>query len=258
MRSWRSPDIYRPFSRNVLLYDGPSQLTGARILVIATAQNGNRKIGHMVQLWIIPAISPIAAVRSGMDAAVCGDCKHRGDGDGNQRSCYVEWWRSVENIWQARAKAIPMSPREFAIKHRNLQLRIGAYGDPVAVPVGVWRNLLSTAAGFTSYTHAWRRQQALVYQDFCMASVDTLREQAEAAAAGWRTFRVRRSDEPLQAGEIACPASEEGGHRTVCASCELCQGSRRVRARNIAIVVHGRAAVHFDAARARVIPMVEA
>jgi hypothetical protein len=90
----------------------------------------------------------------------------------------------------------------------------------------VWRELLSTAAGFTAYTHAWRRPQARAYQDFCMASVDTLPEQAEAAAAGWRTFRVRQRDEALQADEVACPASEEAGHRTVCASCELCQGAR--------------------------------
>lgn len=257
MRSWRSPDIYKPFSRNILLYDGPSQLTGGRILVIATAQNGNRKIGHMVQFWIIPSISPIAAVRSGMDDAVCGDCKLRGDGITTKRTCYVEWFRSVENIWQARAKAIPMSPREFAVKHPGLQLRIGAYGDPVAVPVQVWRSLLSTAAGFTAYTHAWRRRQALAYQDFCMASVDTLAEQVEAASAGWRTFRVRQRDEPRQTDEIACPASEEAGHRTVCANCELCQGARRGGVKHVAIVAHGRGAMHLTAARERVIKLTE-
>jgi hypothetical protein len=258
VRSWHPEDVYRPIGcRNVLLYDGPSQLTGARILVIGTARNSNRKIGHMVQFWILPAISPIAAVRSGADDAVCGDCKLRGTVDG-ERTCYVEWWRSVENIWQARAKAVPMSPREFAVKHPGLQLRIGAYGDPVAVPVQVWRNLLSTAAGFTAYTHAWRRPQSIAYQDFCMASVDTLREQLEAACAGWRTFRVRQRDEALQADEVACPASEEAGHRTVCAKCELCQGARRRGVKHVAIVAHGRGAIHFPAARSRVIPMVEA
>lgn len=251
MRSWTSPDIYRPIPRNVLLYDGPSQLTGARILVIATAQNGNRKIGHMLQLWILPAISPIAAVRSGADEAVCGDCKLRGDGVATKRTCYVEYWRSVENIWQARAKAEPMTPQAFAVRYPSLQLRIGAYGDPVAVPVRIWRYLLSTSDGFTAYTHAWRRPQAQPYQDFCMASVDTPIEQAEAAAAGWRTFRVRSGSESLLGDEVACPASEEGGHRTVCASCELCQGARRTRVKNVAIIVHGRNAVHFQAARAR-------
>jgi hypothetical protein len=258
VRSWQSADIYRPIGyRNILLYDGPSQLDGARILVIATAQNGNRKIGHMLQLWIVPSISPIAAVRSGADASVCGDCKHRGDGHGRQRSCYVETWRAVENIWQARGKAIPMTPQAFAVRHPGLQLRIGAYGDPVAVPIQVWRQLLSTAAGFTAYTHAWRRPQARVYQDFCMASVDTLPEQAVAAAAGWRTFRVRQREEPLQADEVACPASEEAGHRTVCASCELCQGAQRRGVKHVAIVVHGTSAIHFTAARARTIALTE-
>jgi hypothetical protein len=258
MRSWTPVDVYRPIgSRNVLLYDGPSQLTGARILVIATAQNGNRKIGRMLQLWIVPAISPIAAVKSGADDAVCGDCRHRGDGRGAQRSCYVEYWRAVENIWQARAKALAMTPQAFAVRHPGLQLRIGAYGDPVAVPVRIWRYLLSTARGFTAYTHAWRQPQARAYQDFCMASVDTPLEQAEAAAAGWRTFRVRASNESLLDSEVACPASEEAGHRTVCAACELCQGARRGRVKHVAIIVHGSSAVHFTAARARTIALTE-
>jgi hypothetical protein len=59
----------------------------------------------MLQLWIIPAISPIEAVRTGRDAAVCGDCKFRGDGAGNERTCYVEYFRSVENIWQSQRRA---------------------------------------------------------------------------------------------------------------------------------------------------------
>jgi len=102
MRSWKSADIYRPIgSRNVLLYDGPSRLNGARILIIGTAQNGNRKIGHMLQLWIIPAISPIAAVQSGADVAVCGDCVHRGDRHGGHRSL-----GGIEEDFRVTAKEI--------------------------------------------------------------------------------------------------------------------------------------------------------
>lgn len=257
MRSWQAPDIYKPISRNVLLYDGPSQLTGARILVIASAQNGNRKIGHMLQLWILPAISPIAAVRSGADDAVCGDCKLRGDGVTTGRTCYVEWWRSVENIWQARAKAMEMDPQAFAVRHPGLQLRIGAYGDPVAVPVRVWHALRSTAAGWTAYTHQWRTALADPYRSWCMASVDTSEEQATAAAAGWRTFRVRQTDEPLLISEVACPASVEAGHKTVCARCELCQGAQHAGVRHVAIVAHSQGARHLTAARARVLPLVE-
>jgi hypothetical protein len=208
----------------------------------------------MLQLWILPAISPIAAVRSGADAAVCGDCPHRGEGDGRQRSCYV-WSPGVDNIWQARGKAVRMEPAAFAAQHGGLQLRIGAYGDPVAVPIWVWAPLLQTADGWTAYTHQWRTPRAREYRTWCMASVDTPAEQHEAALAGWRTFRVRQADEPLRGDEVSCPASAEGGHRTVCATCELCQGAARVGVRHVAIVAHGRGSVHLPAARARIIPL---
>lgn len=250
--SWKPKRTYRPIGyRNLVLYDGPSQLTGERILVIATAQNGNRKIGDMLQLWIIPAISPIAAVKSGQDAAVCGDCKMRGDGRGRERSCYVEWWRAVENIWQnwSKGKALACSPLEFATQRGGLQLRIGAYGDPVAVPLDVWEVLLSSAEGWTAYTHQWRRAPA-GYQGWCMASVDTPEEQAEAAAAGWRTYRDRLPGEELLRSETVCPASAEGGHRAVCGECELCRGLSRP-AKHIAIVAHGTGATYLPVNRLR-------
>jgi hypothetical protein len=250
--SWKSKAIYRPIgSANLVLYDGPSQLTGERILVIATAQNGNRKIGNMLQLWIVPAISPIAAVKSGADAAVCGDCKMRGDGNGKQRSCYVEWWRAVENIWQNwnKGKAKAMSPLEFATTYPGLQLRIGAYGDPVAVPVDVWEVLLSTAAGWTAYTHQWPSAPA-GFQGWCMASVDTVEEQRTAAALGWRCYRDRLESEPLLDSELVCPASVEGGHKALCAGCSLCRGLSRP-AKHIAIVAHGTGAAYIPANRLR-------
>ncbi len=250
--SWRSKAIYRPIGyQNLVLYDGPSRLNGERILVIASAQNGNRKIGNMLQLWIVPAISPIAAVKSGADASVCGDCKMRGDGRGKQRSCYVEWWRAVENIWQnwKKGKAKPMAPLEFATTYPGLQLRIGAYGDPVAVPLDVWEVLLSTAAGWTAYTHQWR-SYPVGFQAWCMASVDSEEEQALAQGAGWRTYRSRLESEPLLDSELACPASAEGGHKALCAGCSLCRGMLRP-AKHIAIVAHGVGATYIPANRLR-------
>jgi hypothetical protein len=255
MRSWTPPDVYRPISRNVIVYDGPSQLTGAPILAIATAQNGNRKVGHMLQLWIIPAISPIEAVRTGADDAVCGDCRLRGAGQHHGeggRACYVEWWRAPENIWQARDKAAQMSPSAFAELVAGLQLRIGAYGDPVAVPMAVWMPMLTAAGGWTAYSHQWRRPDAQPYRAFCMASVDSAAEQFEATALGWRTFRVRASaDDALRSDEISCPASDESGHRTVCAKCELCRGQARP-SKHIAIIAHGSRMKWFPSAAAAI------
>lgn len=245
MKSWTAPDIYKPFPRNVLFYEGPSLLTGAPILVVATASNGNRKIGQMVQLWILPSMSPIQAVRQGTDDAVCGDCKLRGNRDGTSRSCYVEYWRSVENIHQGLHKAERMSPVEFACLVSGLQLRIGAFGDPVAVPMSIWLALLNTAGGWTAYTHQWRRPEAQAHRAFVMASVDSAEEYADAIAMGWRTFRVRASNEdPLLADEVMCPASEEGGHRAQCDTCSLCRGLARP-AKSIAIVVHGSKQRYF-------------
>lgn len=256
MRSWVPAEVYRPITRNVIVYDGPSRLTGAPILVVAGAQNGNRKIGPMLQLWILPGESPIEAVRTGRDDAICGDCKLRGDGPsqhGGGRSCYVEWWRAPENIWQSAQKpdkTARLTPEAFAVLADGLQLRIGAYGDPVAVPLSVWTPMLLRAAGWTAYTHAWRRPDAHPYRAFCMASVDTREEQADAAAAGWRTFRVRSSsDDAIREDEVMCPASDEAGHRTVCASCALCRGQARP-AKSVAIIVHGSRLKWFPSSQA--------
>lgn len=254
MRSWTPPDVYKPITRNVIVWEGPSQLTGAPIFVVASAQNGNRKIGHMLQLWILTGdVSPIEAVKVGADDAICGDCRLRGAGPGQHdggRSCYVEWWRAPENIHQARHKAARLTPQAFAALVDGLQLRIGAYGDPAAVPLAVWMPMLTTAAGWTAYTHQWRRPFAQPYRAFCMASVDSPAEQLEAARRGWRTFRVRvTADDALRSDEITCPASDEGGHRAVCARCELCRGQARP-SKHIAIIAHGSRMKWFPSAAA--------
>lgn len=251
MRSWTPAQVYRPITRNVIVWQGPSRLTGAPILVVASAQNGNPKIGPMLQLWIIPATSPLEALRTGADAAVCGDCRLRGDGHGHERACYV-WSPGVENIWQSAQKphrTARSTPEAFAELVTGLRLRIGAYGDPVAVPLAVWMPMLQTATSWTAYTHQHRRPDAQSYRAFCMASVDSIEEQRQAEARGWRTFRLRAAvDDALGAGEIACPASAEAGHRTVCASCELCRGQAR-QAKSIAIVVHGRGGLKWFPSR---------
>ena len=236
MRSW-SPSVYKPLQRNVVFYDGPSQLNGERILAVMTHKSTNPKIGRMVQAWIIPATSPIAAVKSGADAAVCGDCKLRGD-RWKGRSCYV-WIPGVDNIWQSIQKADRtdhLTPSQLAQRVAGLQLRIGAYGDPVALPVDAWQPLLAVAEGWTSYTHTWRRSIARAFRSWCMASVDSLDEQHHASALGWRTFRVRPEGGSLDRAEIVCPHEEDESIQ--CADCSLCRGAARP-AKNIAVTVHG-------------------
>ena len=69
----------------VILYQGPSLLDGAPIVVIATGleNSSNNKTGNMIQTHILCAdMLPVAAIQEGKDSSICGDCVHRGDGTG--------------------------------------------------------------------------------------------------------------------------------------------------------------------------------
>ena len=73
--------------RGFVLYEGPSLIDGAPIVVVATLKTSNIKTGDMVQTWILRSdIEPHHAVKSGDDLSICGDCIHR---PANQGSCYV-------------------------------------------------------------------------------------------------------------------------------------------------------------------------
>jgi len=118
-------------------------------------------------------------------------------------------------------------------------VRLGAYGDPCAVPVGVWRKVLALAKRHTGYTHQWKGRRNSEYASFLMASVDSDRDRGAARLLGWRTFRVRSADAPVQSGEITCPASDEAGYRRSCASCLACHGAERPGKVDVVIIGHG-------------------
>lgn len=249
----------------LVMYRGPSMIDGAPIVAIATGLEGdsrNEKTGGMIQVWILRAdIAPIDAANSGADISICGDCPHRGrveDGRNIGRSCYVtlrnaprsvyaSWLRGnyadmgaempceTANDWRARHAS-----ESFAGK----RVRMGAYGDPAAIPFGVWRLALARSEAKTGYTHQWRVCDS-AFAEYVMASCDSEADYVMAKAAGYRTFRVRAAGEALQVREIACPASEEMGHKTTCHDCVAC-GGRSAKAKvDIAIVVHGAGAAAF-------------
>lgn len=121
-------------------------------------------------------------------------------------------------------------------------VRLGAYGDPAALPISVWHNLLKYAKRWTGYTHQWKSNPHL--KRYCMASVDSEKEYQEAKLRGWRTYRVLRPTEKTATKEIHCPASDEMGKRTTCEKCTLCMGTS-VKAKDIAIYAHGRSKNNF-------------
>jgi hypothetical protein len=231
---------------SAVVWQGRSAFDNAPIVAIVTGLHGdnkNPKTGaHLAQLWILRSdISPLDAVKTGTDQSICGDCKHRGDGTGKRRSCYVSVKNAPRAVYEAYRKGryLTMRPSDVAthLASKSMGIRIGAYGDGAALPIGIIAGL-THGIFHTGYTHAWKDRADL--RQWLMASVDTPTEYATAKNAGWRTFRVRTADENLDSQEIACPASDEAGKRTSCDHCGLCDGARHAdQRRSIAIIAHG-------------------
>ena len=225
----------------VVLYEGSSNYNGDQIAVIATGlfnKSGNSKTGNVVQIWIIVANkSPLEANNQGEDEAICGTCKHR-----HFRSCYVNLANGPHQVWQKYHKGgYPKLQLNHATSElfRDKIVRLGAYGDPSAVPVEVWDCITRVCSGWLGYTHAWKRCDVR-YRNYCMASCDTLEEAQEAMRRGWRPFYVRSKDEPLPEGFFSCPASEEAGKRMNCDRCRVCSGGEHIDGKGVpSIIAHG-------------------
>lgn len=62
-----------------VLFEGPSAIDGAPVVVIAIVKSTNVKTGNMIQTYILRAdMSPLEAAGQGLDYSICGDCPHRG------------------------------------------------------------------------------------------------------------------------------------------------------------------------------------
>ena len=217
----------------VELWRGESALTGDPIVALASCMarpSRNDKTGDMIQTWILRRdMSPIGAAAEDEDDAVCGDCKFRA-GNG----CYVAL-RSPQAVWKTwKAGNVPrIQPQDLV---RNTKpIRLGAYGDPAALPFEVWAGLLLVhTSGWTGYTHQWRTCDQR-FRQIVMASVDTDAEYDEAKSMGWRCFRTVADDTVEVDDAVLCPAYASG---VTCADCLLCCGTTR-GAKSITMPIHG-------------------
>jgi hypothetical protein len=243
-----------------IFYRGPSQLDGQPIVGIATLKSKNDKTGNMVQTFILRSdMTPLTALATGADVSICGACPHRPKtvrirdrktgrfASKLVRTCYVDVGKSVQQVFGAftRGSYPTLEPVDGAPLLAGRMVRLGAYGDPAAIPAHVWIALLADAAGHTGYTHQWRKPMAADLAPIVMASADSAKDRDQARAKGWRTFTIRRADEPLAPREFACPASPEGGNRRQCVDCGACDGATRAGQASVAIVVHGSGAKYF-------------
>ena len=218
----------------MIIYNGPSLIDGQPIVVIALSDSTNVKTGNMVQTYIIRAdMDPMDATRTGDDSSVCGNCPHRWF---NKGSCYVTVFRGPKSVYK---KYIRGGYKSGFPDVSGRMVRIGTYGDPMAVPAHIWETLLQGAKGHTGYSHQWNNPDLKSddYKSLVMASVDNDYDVDIAKAKGLRYFKIRREGEDLNKGEFKCPAEDK---KKTCIECGACDGTRVNDTRaSPAITVHG-------------------
>lgn len=236
-------------ANGAIIWEGASVIDGAPIMLVATglkASSRNEKTGNLIQTWILRAdMSPLEAVNSGADESICGACPHRGEiveGKNVGRSCYVTVFQAPRSVYESAQRGIYSRPslEESRALFAGRHVRMGAYGDPAAVPFEVWESVLSDAARGTGYTHQWKASDSR-FARYCMASADNAQEAQEAQALGYRTFRVGTPAESIARGEFLCPASEQAGRKVNCAQCLACGGTSSPNKASVFIPAHGAA-----------------
>jgi hypothetical protein len=215
---------------------------GSKYVCVATglmSPSKNEKTGPMVQVYIIPSeVLPSTAIKTGQDAIVCFNCKHRGT------TCYVNVGQGVDMVYRTFEKgSYPDLPSENGVPtntelwkglFEGSSIRFGAYGEPVRIPLQIVSFLTEICGGrITGYTHQWERFPE--YKKFFMASVDTPDEYVKAKGLGWRTFRVSPTWEEKDTNETFCKFNLDG---TQCIDCLKCRGTME-NDKDIFVKVHG-------------------
>jgi hypothetical protein len=256
--------------------------------------SSNPGTGDMLQIYIIRSdIMPEAARHTGADAAICGDCPMRGsvvsldeardiaeilpakqraqlikriktaqdkgqDTINIERPCYVIVSQAPTIIYKAYQRGLyrEATPEEAAQYVRGRALRIGAYGDSAALPIGVVEPLADAADTVTNYTHSgcYDMSRAKQLAQFTMLSADNLKQAKRYWKTGARTFRVSsdwtlidgvRRVNDISDGESQCPKTIS--KKVSCIDCGLCDGLRRGIKSSIVAPAHGNGAAYHAA-----------
>lgn len=223
------------------LYEGPSMLTGEPITAVLTLKTSNRKTGNMAQVWIIASgdLNPVELSQAKLDSSICGNCPHKHSSNG---SCYINLGQAPLAVYKAYKRG--RYPAFVASEHGHYltgrKLRLGAYGDPAAVPYETMEQVAELALGHTGYTHqAAHANFDMRYLTLCMVSADTPKQARKYQKLGAKTFRVALVGDSLADNEVECLADSEG---LTCNECGLCDGTKG----NVAITVHGSRMKRFN------------
>lgn len=216
-----------------LIYRGPSLINNAPILAFATVSSANRKTGNVVQTTIVPDnVVPSAASKTPQVNSVCGACVLKRT---ERDICYVRIEESIDSIARAyyagNVDDVTGDDAEIAELGTGRVVRLGAYGDPAAVPSRIWRTLCSDSTAILGYTHQW---QTMAIEPWtlrhCMLSCETENQAIAANNNGLRSYRVRAQGAPLLPFEIDCP---EPQRNVQCEQCRLCDGAKAAKSVSI-------------------------
>lgn len=222
-------------SDSFVYWKGKSQLNGEDILLLLTGiknPSQNKKTGPVIQSYILKDGELPTEYRRKGAFGICGNCPIKD-------ACYVGNYY-LNNIYDGSQRDVDHFPLALL---KGRVLRLGAYGDPAAVPFSVWNRLVKYTSGFTGYTHQWQYCD----QDFrklTMASVESLDQAKEAWDLGWQTYRVGLPDEEPSEDEIYCPHyTFDFEPKIQCLQCQLCSGTSGGVAykKGIFVNVHGTA-----------------
>ena len=226
-------------SRGYIMWEGASVLDGSPIAIIATMATSNSKTGDMVQTWIIRTdINPVEATKTGADASVCGNCPQRHYNGG---ACYVNVGQAPNAVYKGYQRGIyPAFDLEQHGHHfAGRKIRLGAYGDPAAVPFEAIASIALLGLSHTGYTHqAGHANFDKRFVSICMVSADTPKQAIKYQALGAKTFRVAMAGDALFDSEVECLADSQG---IQCIDCGLCDGAKQ----SVAITVHGSRSSNF-------------
>lgn len=114
--------------------------------------------------------------------------------------------------------------------------RLGAYGEPVLMPLNMIEKLVKASKKHTGYTHQWNKPEYLNYSKYLMASTHSKFETAVANSLGYRAFE---SNTELDRKMPICPASKKfTGEKKTCVQCVACCGTFNKKSNNIFIYKH--------------------
>lgn len=226
-------------TRGFIMWEGPSVLDGEPVAIIATMSTSNKKTGDMVQTWIIRTdINPVEASKVGADVSICGNCPHR---HFNKGACYVNIGQAPNAVYKGYKRGIypAFDIDQHAGHFAGRMIRLGAYGDPAAIPFSVASSIALLGSGHTGYTHqANHKHFDGRFMSICMVSADSPKQAKKYQAQGAKTFRVAMVGDALFDSEIECLSDSKG---IQCIDCGLCDGVTK----NIAITVHGSRSNNF-------------